>query len=113
MVDRDYLSEFEQLVMLAVLQLGDEAYGTRLRKVLATSARRNVSIATIYVALGRLERRGLVRSGHSAPTAVRGGRSRRLFHVEPAGLEALARARDTFDQMWREAQAVTAKGRRR
>ena len=63
---RDYLSELEQLVLLAVLHLGDEAYGARIRKTLAEGVGRSVSIATIYVSLGRLEERGLVRSWMSA-----------------------------------------------
>jgi len=113
MGERTYLSEFEQLVMLATLQLGEDAYGAPIRQVLAASARREVSIATIYVALGRLEQRGFVRSEMSEPTAVRGGRSRRVFTVEPAGRDALTRARETLDQMWAAARAATGPERKR
>ena len=105
MTTRSYLSEFEQLVMLAVLQLGDHAYGAKIRRVLDRTASRNVSIATIYVALGRLQDRGLVRSWMSAPVAVRGGRSKRLYAIKAAGSEALERARDTFERMWAQAEA--------
>ncbi len=97
---RDYLSEFEQLVMLAVLQLGDDAYGAGIRQVLDETAARTVSIATIYVALGRLEERGLVRSWMSDPRPVRGGRSKRMYAVEAAGVEALEESRATLDRMW-------------
>lgn len=107
---RDYLSEFEQLVMLAVLQLGDDAYGATIRQVLAGDARRKVSIATIYVALGRLEERGLVRSWMSDPVAVRGGRSKRLYAVEPEGVEALERARATLERMWAAADGSRGEG---
>lgn len=103
MSDRSYLSEFEQLVMLAVLQLGGDAYGAGIRQVLDESADRSVSIATIYVALGRLEERGLVRSWMSEPRPVRGGRSKRMYAVEDAGVEALEQARSTLERMWAKA----------
>ena len=106
MSSRDYLSEFEQLVMLAVLQLGDDAYGARIRQVLDEIAGRGVSIATIYVALGRLEERGLVRSSMSAPRPVRGGRSKRMYTIEDAGIEALEQARNTLERMWAKASAA-------
>lgn len=108
---RDYLSELEQLAMLAVVQLGDDAYGARIRAILDDAAHRSVSIATIYVALGRLEERGLVRSWMSDPVAVRGGRSRRMYALEAAGVEALERARATYERMWAQAEAVMGVGR--
>ena len=107
--ERSYLSEFEQLAMLAVLRLGDEAYGAMIRRVLEEDADRPVSIATIYVALGRLEKRGLVRSWMSDSTPVRGGRSKRLYRVEAAGLEALRRARSTLDRMWAAVESETGR----
>ena len=91
--------------MLAVLQLGEDAYGAKIRRVLDRTAGRTVSIATIYVALGRLQDRGLVRSWMSDPVAVRGGRSKRLYAIEAAGSQALERARDTFERMWEKAEA--------
>jgi PadR family transcriptional regulator PadR len=111
MSKRDYLSEFEQLVMLAVLQLDDDAYGAKIRAILDESAARTVSIATIYVALGRLEESGLVRSWMSEPVAVRGGRSKRLYALEAAGVEALDRARATYERMWAQAEAARGAGR--
>lgn len=105
---RDYLSEFEQLVMLAVLQLGDNAYGATIRRVLADRARRKVSIASIYVALERLEGQGMVRSWMSEPLAVRGGRSKRMYALERAGVDALERARDTYERMWAAAEGPRA-----
>ena len=110
MSERSYLTEFEQLAMLAVLQLGDDAYGAKIRRILDETADRNVSIATIYVALGRLEDRGLVRSWMSDPVAVRGGRSKRLYAVEAAGVEALEQARDTHARMWAKADAGVRAG---
>ena len=62
MTDRAYLREFEQLVLLSVLRLGDEAHGNEIRRDLEQTAGRSVAVATIYVALSRMERRGFVRS---------------------------------------------------
>ena len=100
MTERSYLREFEQLVLLSVLRLGGEAYGVKIRQDLEETARRPVSIATIYVALSRLERRGLVRSWMSDPTPVRGGKSKKYYELKPEGLEALQEAKATLDRMW-------------
>ena len=112
MKKRDYLTDFEQLVMLAVLQFGEEAYGAPIRRALEEQAERVVSLATIYVALGRLEARGLVRSWFDEPTAVRGGRRKRLYVVTETGIEALERARSHLDQMWGRAESAMSRSSR-
>ena len=101
MAIRSYLREFEQLVLLSVLRLGEEAYGGRIREDLEGTAHRSVSIATIYVALSRLERRGFVRSWMSDPTPVRGGKSKKFYAVEAEGKQALREAKATLERMWR------------
>jgi PadR family transcriptional regulator, regulatory protein PadR len=93
------LGELEQLVLLALLRIGPDAYGAEIRRVLKEQAGRDVSAGTIYPTLDRLERKGLVRSSMSEPIPARGGRSRRLYKVEPAGLEAARRA-------WREVRSL-------
>ena len=100
MKERSHLREFEQLVLLAVLRLGHGAYGAAIRDELADTAKRFVSIATIYVALTRLERDGLVRSWMSDPTPVRGGKAKKYYALEPAGIEALREAKVTLERMW-------------
>ena len=102
-MDRSYLSELEQLVMLAVAALGEDAYGARIRQALERRAKRKVSIATIYVALSRLERAGYVSSWLADPTPVRGGKGKRFYRVRPEGAAALNRARAVMDGMWRDA----------
>ncbi len=81
MSERDYLSDFEQLVMLAVLQRGEDAYGAKIRQTLDETAGRGVSIATIYVALGRLEerRQQLQPSGQVADGFLIGRTPRRVL----------------------------------
>ena len=100
MTDRSYLREFEQLALLSVLRLGDEAHGASIRLDLEQTAGRAVSVATIYVALSRMEQRGLVRSWMSAPTPVRGGKAKKHYALEAAGRDALRQSKATLERMW-------------
>jgi PadR family transcriptional regulator PadR len=100
MTTRDRLGELEQLILLAVLRLGDDAYGAALQEELKDRAGRGVSIGTIYVTLKRLEKKGLVSSDLGEPTEVRGGKAKRIFRLEPDGRTALRRARERLLRMW-------------
>ena len=100
MTARSYLKEFEQLVLLSVLRLGQEAYGSAIRADLEDTAHRSVAVATIYVALSRLERRGFVRSWMSDPTPVRGGKAKKYYEVEQEGKQALREGKATLERMW-------------
>ena len=102
------IGELEELALLAVLRLGDEAYGARLREELKEEAGRSVSIGTIYVTLMRAEEKGLLRSWMGEPSSVRGGKAKRYFALLPAGVEALERARRIREHMWK---GVPATGR--
>ena len=96
----DLLGAFEQLVLLAVARLKGEGYGVTLRKEIAARTGRDVSIGSVYSTLDRLESKGLLTSVESAPSPVRGGRARRLFKVEEAGMRALWESRRMIDAMW-------------
>lgn len=96
------LAAFEQLVLLALLSLeGEEAYGMNIRRVLRESAGKDVSVPTVYSAMDRLESKGFVTSRLGEATRERGGRAKRLFTVEPAGIQALSESRRTLETMWR------------
>ncbi len=99
MPHRDYLGEFEHIVLLAVLRLADNAYGVTVRQEIEERINREVSIGAIYVTLDRLERKGYIRSKLGEPTAERGGRSKRLFHVTGSGISALNRAHHELKKM--------------
>lgn len=87
------LGEFEQLLLLALLSLPeDECYGVPIRDAIEARTGKQVSAGAVYTALDRLEGKGLVASRESAPTTVRGGRRKRIYQLEPAGAEALARS---------------------
>ena len=91
MPDRDYLGEFEHIVLLALLRLEDRAYGVTVRQEIEFRTDREVSIGAVYATLDRLETKGYVRSRHGDPTPERGGRSKRFFRVTPRGVAAVNR----------------------
>lgn len=84
-----YLGEFEYAVLLATMQLGDEAYAVPMRELIADRTGRPVARGALYTALDRLEVKGCLRSRMGHPTAERGGRARRYFSVTSSGLRAL------------------------
>jgi DNA-binding PadR family transcriptional regulator len=86
------LGEFEQLVLLALARLGDEAYGVPVAADIADRTHRDVSLAAVYKTLERLEGKGLVASRIGAPTPERGGRRRKHYRMLPAGQRALRQA---------------------
>ena len=95
------LGEFEQLVLLACMRLGERAYAVSILEELAERAGRHASHAAVYVALRRLEDKGLVRSSLGEPTAARGGRAKRFFSVTPKALPLLRESRDALLAMWK------------
>lgn len=94
------LGEFEQMVLLAILHLGDDAYGVPIVDEIQRRTGRSVSRAAVYVTLRRLEKRGFVSSWMSEPTGERGGKARRCVKVEAEGAEALAESRRAMERMW-------------
>ena len=95
----DNLGDFEQLVLLALMRLGDGAYGMTVRRELEEIADRRVSLGAIYATLDRLESKGLVVSHLGASGLERRGRAKRFFKVEPAGVQALRTALESLDRM--------------
>ena len=95
-----YLGEFEQIVMLAVLQVGDDAYAIPIRDEIETKTGRPVARGALYTALDRLEAKRCLSSRMSDPIAERGGRARRYYKVTPAGLSALRVSRQRLLRLW-------------
>jgi PadR family transcriptional regulator, regulatory protein PadR len=93
------LGEFEQLILLAILRLGDQAYGVSIRSELADRARRTIAPGALYTALERLEAKGLIRSRMGDPTPQRGGRAKRYVTVTAAGMQALTRALRAYERL--------------
>ena len=111
MSETAYLGELEQLVLLAILQCGDDAYTVPIRRVLADRCRRQIARGALYTSLERLEAKGLVTSKLSEPLAIRGGRSRRYFVITAPGLEALRSARAAFTELSRGLESVLGSGK--
>jgi len=99
MTDPVNLGEFEQLILLAILRLRDDAYGVSIRAELAERAGRTVAPGAMYTALERLETKGLIASRMSDPTPQRGGRSKRQVTVTAAGMKALARSVRAYERL--------------
>lgn len=100
------LGDLEHLVLLAVLRLGQDAYGIPILDEVSARCGRDVSRATIYVALKRLERKGLLTSRLGDSTPERGGRAKRFFKLRPAGLKALRDSRAMFLDLWRDYEGL-------
>jgi PadR family transcriptional regulator PadR len=95
----DFLGEFEQLVLLALLRVGEGAYGMTMRREIEERAARDVSIGAVYATLDRLEEKGLVKSYLGEPTDARGGRARKCFKITAAGARALERSQQAVREM--------------
>lgn len=100
------LGELEQQVLLAVLQLGGEAYSVPVVLEVEKRSGREVAQAAVYIVLRRLEEKGLVSSRMEGPGETDSGRERRYFRVEPAGVTLLRETRRTMARFWDGLEAV-------
>jgi PadR family transcriptional regulator PadR len=100
MTDRSYLGEFELMILLAVLHLGDEAYGVPISRELERHRGRDVSVGSVYAALERLESKNLVASTLGDPTPERGGKAKRYFRVTKEGLRQVHETRRVLTNLW-------------
>ncbi|HEY9225513.1 MAG TPA: PadR family transcriptional regulator [Gemmatimonadaceae bacterium] len=100
------LGEFEHLVLLAILRLGDEAYAPAILEELETRTGRPPSPGSMYVTLDRLEEKGLLRSRLADATDPRGGRPRRYVSVTPLGVRQLRESRTALLKLWRGLEGV-------
>jgi len=99
MSGRDYLGEFEHIVVLALLRLADRAYGVTVRQEIEFRTKRDVSIGAVYATLDRLETKGYVKSRRGDPTPERGGRAKRYFQVTAKGVAAVNRTQRALQIM--------------
>jgi PadR family transcriptional regulator, regulatory protein PadR len=97
---RDYLTDFELMILLAILRVGDDAYGVPIAREIETKGGRTVVLGAVYAALDRLEANGLVESALGDPTPARGGRAKRFFSVTGTGLKAVKQTRRALSRLW-------------
>ena len=96
-----YLGEFELMVLLVVVRLGDNAYGVPISKELKIVTGREASLGSVYAALERLARKRYVSSMLADPTPERGGRAKRFFQVTEEGGRAIERSRAALNSLWK------------
>jgi PadR family transcriptional regulator PadR len=97
----DVLGTFEQAVLLAIIRLADQAYGRAILQEVEKRLARGVAPGAVHATLERLEHKGLVKSHLGAGTAIRAGRPRRYYRLQPSGVSALNDARGTVEDLWR------------
>ena len=102
------LGEFEHVVLLALLRLGDQAYAVTIRDEILERTGRDVSRGSIYITLDRLETKGYLRSRLADPTPERGGRAKRYYTLRPRAVDALKESRRALVALWRGLEGVLA-----
>ena len=98
---RDLLTDFELMILLAILRVGEQAYGVPIAREIETTGRRSVVLGAVYTALERLERNGMVSSRMGNPSPERGGRAKRFFAVTPQGLRAVRDTQRSLVALWK------------
>jgi len=100
MAERSYLGEFELMILLAIIHLGEEAYGVPISRELEKHRGKDVSVGSVYAALERLEGKGLVASSLGDPTPERGGKAKRYLRITKAGLRQVQETRRVLSKLW-------------
>ncbi len=95
------LGEFEQVVLLAILRLGENAYGVTIRAEIESKTDRDPSPGALYTTLARMEEKGLIKSKLGDPTPDRGGRAKRFVKITSSGMEAVTRAQRSYQNLMR------------
>jgi DNA-binding PadR family transcriptional regulator len=108
MTDVSALGEFEQVVLLAIMRLGDEAYAVSIRDEIARCTGRDAARGSVYITLDRLETKGYLRSRLADSTPERGGRAKRYYALRPRAVEALKESRRALVALWRGLESVLA-----
>jgi PadR family transcriptional regulator, regulatory protein PadR len=105
-MSREALGNFELMVMLALVRLGDTAYGVPISKAIEKSTNREVLVGSVYAALERLEGKGFVTSQVGDPTPERGGRAKRYFRTTEKGLRQVRDTRGALIKLWQGIPAL-------
>lgn len=101
-MSKDHIGELEELILLLIVMLKEEAYGLAIQKALKEEAKRNVTIGAVHGTVNRLESKGLVESTMGGATEERGGRRKRIFKITAAGNVALQKSRDVKVNLWQK-----------
>jgi PadR family transcriptional regulator PadR len=105
-----YLGEFEELVLLSVGILIDDAYGLSILSALEKQTNRTIMVSSVHKTLVRLEDKGYLRSYMGGATTTRGGRDKRLYQLTRAGIKALNQSRELRNDMWKQVPSIIWEG---
>ncbi len=100
-MNRNYLGEFEELVLLTAAVFNGQAYGAAITQDIYQRTGRSVNLSAVHVALYRLEEKGLLSSQVGGATAERGGRRKRFFHITSLGTQILTEVRQVREELWK------------
>lgn len=100
MAKQNYLGEFELMVLLTIVRLGEDAYGVPLARELTAMRGRDVAVGSVYAALERLEDKGFISSALGEATPERGGRAKRYFRITQQGLRSVHETREVLNKLW-------------
>lgn len=101
-----YLGEFEEIVMLTVGLLDDNAYGVSIRSEIQKQCKRPVNIGAVHTALHRLEAKGFLNSHFGETSLMRGGKRKRIFKLTKSGLKVLRQAQELRSHLWSQLPAM-------
>nr|WP_090258680.1 PadR family transcriptional regulator [Roseivirga pacifica] len=107
---KGYLGEFEELVLLTIANLAEEAYGTTILEMIEQQANRKMSLGALHSTLTRLEEKGFLVSYLGEPTAKRGGRRKRYFEITQSAKEALSNMKSLRDELWQNSKINLSAG---
>lgn len=105
---RGFIGEFEELVLLTIAALGDEAYGVSVKESIEQRAERSISIGALHSTITRLEEKGFIESRLGGATPERGGRKKRYFSLTLEGKQGLAKIKHLRDELWADPNAQLA-----
>ncbi len=101
-MNKEHLGELEELVLLLVVMLKEEAYGLAIRKALKEHSGRTVTIGAVHGTVNRLESKGFIDSSMGGATDVRGGRRKRIFNITASGKKALQKSQEVKVNLWQQ-----------
>jgi PadR family transcriptional regulator len=110
MANPDSISNFELMALLALIRLGDDAYGVPICREIEEHSGHNVAVGSVYAALERLQSRKLVVSSLGEPTAERGGRAKRYFRITSKGLRTVQATQQTLMRLWKGIPKLDPRG---
>lgn len=108
-MSKDHLGELEELVLLLIVMLKEEAYGLAIRKALKDQAKRSVTIGAVHGTVNRLESKGFISSSMGGATDERGGRRKRIFSITASGRSILEKSKEVKVNLWSQIPELNIK----